>query len=502
MDEGKSGQIGLRQGNTIHLPRFGLAGRVLLLIVVFVLLAEVAIYIPSIANFRNNWLRTRLSAAYTAALVLDAAPEGMVPQSLKVAILDSVGARMIVLKRPDSRRMLAVSDMPPEVDEVTDLRDESAWSSISAAFRTLLARPGRVLDVRGYAPMGAEYVEVAIDEAPLKSAMHAYSLNILLLSLAISLIVALLAVAALSIMVLAPVRRLTGNVVAFAAAPEDASKIIAPSGAPHEIGAAEEALADMERALARELSEKKRLAALGLAVAKINHDLRNMLTSAQLISDRLASASDPLVVRLAPKLVSTLDRAIRFCQATLTYGRSVDETPRPAPTPLRLIAAEAAETAMLSARSPIEFQNDAPQDFIVQVDREQFFRALLNLFRNSVEALDSAGSTAGPPAIRLSAARSNGRVSIVVADNGPGLPAAARDNLFSAFRGAARPGGTGLGLAIAADLVRGHGGTISLKYPDDPAWPGATFEIVVPAPDGTAQGAARHEGLEAANGKT
>ncbi|MCB1545993.1 MAG: sensor histidine kinase, partial [Rhodoblastus sp.] len=250
----------------IGLPRFGLAGRVLLLIVAFVLLAEVAIYIPSIANFRNNWLRTRLSAAYTAALVLDAAPEGMVPQSLKVAILDSVGARMIVLKRPDSRRMLAVSDMPPEVDEVSDLRNQSAWSAIAASFRTLLARPGRILDVRSDAPMGAEYVEVAIDEAPLKTAMRAYSLNILLLSLAISLIVALLAVAALSIMVLAPVRRLTGNVVAFAAAPEDSSKIIAPSGARHEIGTAEEALADMERALARELSEKKRLAALGLAV--------------------------------------------------------------------------------------------------------------------------------------------------------------------------------------------------------------------------------------------
>ena len=481
MDEDTSIQPGAGHGSAIRLPRFGLAGRVLLLIVAFVLLAEIAIYIPSIANFRNNWLRTRLSAAYTAALVLDAAPEGMVPQSLKVAILDSVGARMIVLKRAESRRMLAVSDMPPQIDELADLRAQSPWDAIVASFGTLLAKPGRVLDVRGEAPMGAEFVEVAIDEAPLKAAMRSYSLNILLLSLAISLIVALLAVAALSIMVLAPVRRLTGNVVAFAAAPEDATKIIAPSGAGHEIGAAEEALADMERALARDLNDKKRLAALGLAVAKINHDLRNMLTSAQLISDRLASASDPLVVRLAPKLVSTLDRAIRFCQATLTYGRSVDETPRPAPTPLRLMAAEAAETAMLSTRAPIEFRNDAPADFIIEVDREQFFRALLNLFRNAVEALDSAGSSAGAPAIRLAASRINGSVSILVADNGPGLPPAARDNLFSAFRGAVRPGGTGLGLAIAADLVRAHGGTIALAQADDPAWPGAAFEITLPA---------------------
>ena len=489
MDANGNGKMG--QGAAIQLPRFGLAGRVLLLIVAFVLVAEVAIYIPSIANFRNNWLRTRLSAAYTAALVLDAAPEGMIPQSLKVSILDSVGARMIVLKRADSRRMLAVSDMPPVVDEMADLRAETAWDSIAAAFGTLLAKPGRVLDVRGEAPMGAEFVEVAIDERPLKAAMGAYSLNILLLSLAISLIVAVLAVAALSIMVLAPVRRLTGNVVQFAAAPEDASKIIAPSGARHEIGAAEEALADMERSLARELSEKKRLAALGLAVAKINHDLRNMLTSAQLISDRMASASDPLVVRLAPKLVATLDRAIRFCQATLTYGRSVDETPRPAPTPLSLIAAEAAETAMLSSRGTVEFRNEAPQDFIVQVDREQFFRALLNLFRNAVEALDSAGSTAGAPAIRLSATRAGGIVSIIVADNGPGLPPSARENLFSAFRGAARPGGVGLGLVIAADLVRAHGGEIALRAPNDPLWPGAAFEIRLPEQSEAAASAPR-----------
>ncbi len=481
MAEATSGRFEAIRKTAVRMPRFGLAGRVLLLIVAFVLLAEIAIYIPSIANFRNNWLRTRLSAAYTAALVLDASPEGMAPQSLKAAILDSVGARMIVLKRPDSRRMLAVADMPPEIDEMTDLRDLSPWQAISAAFRCLFAPPGRILDIRGAAPMGAEYVEVALDEAPLKAAMGAYSLNILLLSLVISLIVALLAVIALTVMVLVPVRRLTGNVIAFAAAPEDSTRIIAPSGARHEIGAAEEALADMERALARELSEKKHLAALGLAVAKVNHDLRNMLTSAQLISDRLASASDPLVARLAPKLVGTLDRAIRFCQATLTYGRSVDEAPTLAPTPLRLLVAEAAETALLGARAPIEICNETPQDFIVDIDREQIFRALLNLLRNAVEALDSAGATSGAPAIRISATRTPGAVLIVVADNGPGLPAAARKNLFSAFRGSARPGGTGLGLAIAADLVRAHGGAIALKALDDAGWPGAAFEISLPA---------------------
>lgn len=455
----------------------GLSGRVLALIVCFVLLAEVAIYIPSVANFRNNWLQTRLSAAYTAALVLDAAQEGMVPDDLKRSILDSVGARVIVLKRAATRRMLAASDMPPQIDETIDLRGLSPWQTIPPAFRSLLAAPGRILDVRGDAPMGAEYVEVVLDEAPLKAAMRAYSVNIVILSLVISLIVATLAVAALNIMVLRPVRRLTGNVVDFARAPEDSGRIIAPSGAAHEIGAAEEALEAMERALARELSEKKHLAALGLAVAKINHDLRNMLTSAQLVSDRLAAAADPLVARLAPKLVATLDRAIRFCEATLAYGRATDEAPKLAPTPLRPLADEALETVLLAARGEIRVSNEAPDDLIVEVDREQFYRVLSNLFRNAVEALDGANHES--PAIRLVAGKDDTAVRIFIADNGPGLPKAAREKLFSAFSGSARPGGTGLGLAIAADILQAHGGSISLCA-GEAGWPGASFEIVLP----------------------
>ena len=396
--------------------RLGLSGRVLFLIICFVLMAEVAIYIPSIANFRNNWLQTRLSAAYTAALVLDAAPEGMVPDDLKVAILDSVGARMIVLKRPASRRMLAVSDMPPEVDETIDLRGFSPWTTIPATFRSLFAREGRILDVRGDAPMGAEYVEVAMNEAPLKAAMRSYSINIVLLSLLISLIVASLAVIALNVMVLKPVRRLTGNVVDFAAAPEDVTRIIAPSGAGHEIGEAEEALADMERALARELSEKKHLAALGLAVAKINHDLRNMLSSAQLISDRLASASDPLVMRLAPKLVGTLDRAIRYARSILTYGKAEDETPHPRRILLRALVADVFDG--LGGSGDARLDNAVAPELTLVADEDHVFRILTNLARNALDAL--GGRPDGR--ITISARQTDGRIVLDVADNGPGVP--------------------------------------------------------------------------------
>ena len=460
----------------------GIATRVLWLIIAFVMLAEVAIYIPSIANFRNNWLETRLSAAYIAALVLQAAPADMVPEQLKRDLLENVGARMIVLKTRDSRRMLAVNDMPPEIDEIADLRNFSAWESIMAAFRTLSAPAGRIIDVKSTAPMGAEYIEVAMDEAPLKAAMRRYSVNILLLSLLISGLVASLAALALHLMVLRPVRRLTGNVVAFAADPENTARIIVPSGRTHEIGAAENALAGMQVILARELTQKKHLAALGLAVAKINHDLRNMLSSAQLISDRLAGVNDPLVMRLAPKLVATLDRAIRFCQTTLVYGRSADEPPKLASTALAMLADEAIETAIAPAQRIIRVENNVPRDLTIQCDREQIFRVLLNLARNAVDALEAAGAGSGEnPALAISAQRRDDGIVILVADNGPGLPHGARKRLFVAFSGSARPGGTGLGLAIAADLVRGHGGTLRLldNAPAD-RWPGAVFEILLP----------------------
>ena len=128
-------------------------------------------------------------------------------------------------------------------------------------------------------------------------------------------------------MVLRPMRRLTSNIIAFGERPQDVSRIIAPSGRDDEIGHAEKALAAMQESLANELAQRKRLAELGMAVARINHDLRNMLSAAQLISDRLATIPDPQAQRLAPKLVATLDRAIQFCQATLTYGAGSEQPP-------------------------------------------------------------------------------------------------------------------------------------------------------------------------------
>ncbi len=115
--------------------------------------------------------------------------------------------------------------------------------------------------------------------------------------------------------------------VRFREDPENPARIVVPSGRTDEIGIAERELGAMQRDLASMLQQKSHLAALGLAVSKINHDLRNLLASAQLFSDRLASVPDPNVQRFAPQLMRSLERAIAFCQSTLSYGQVKEPPP-------------------------------------------------------------------------------------------------------------------------------------------------------------------------------
>jgi signal transduction histidine kinase len=456
----------------------GLSTRLLALTIAFVILAEILIYVPAIANFRDNWLLDRLSAARTAALVLEAAPADMIPDGLVTELLHSVGAMAIAMKIKDTRRLLALGSDLPMARASYDLRDMAPLAAVASSFDTLFNGRGRAVRVIGAAPMGGDFVEILIDETPLRAAMLRFSRNILMLSLVVLLAAAALLYLALSALIVRPVRRLAGNITAFAAQPDDAARVITPSRRGDEIGQAEQELAHMQRALMHQLGERRHLAQLGLAVSKINHDLRNMLASAQLVSDRLVSVAEPTVQRFAPKLIATLDRAIKFCESTLAYGRVQEQPPAPRPVDLTAIAAEVESLLPLGER--IAWRTEIAPDLAAEADPDYLFRVLLNLARNAVQALEQegAGLAGEAPRITLSAARENGALVLAVSDNGPGVAPAVRETLFQAFRGSGRPGSTGLGLAIAADLVRGHGGSIRLC--DEK--PGARFEIILPQP--------------------
>jgi hypothetical protein len=329
---------------------------------------------------------------------------------------------------------------------------------------------------------GDEYIELIMDEQPLRKAMLRYSADIMFLSLVISAITAALVYLALHYMFVRPMRRVTANLIAFRADPENSDRVIVPSGRRDEIGTAERELATMQTELISTLHQKNRLASLGLAVSKINHDLRNLLASAQLFSDRLAKIPDPGVQRFAPKLMHALERAIAFCQSTLSYGGLQEPPPDRREILLEPLVEEVHETLGLRPDGPIRWISAVERGLTVEADYDQLFRILLNLSRNAVQAMESQAAESradrdpGRDQIRITGRREGAVVVIEVSDTGPGFSEKARAHLFEAFQGSTRTGGTGLGLAIAAELVRAHGGEIRLVE----GTIGATLRLTIP----------------------
>jgi signal transduction histidine kinase len=458
-------------------PRVGLSGKLLFLTILFVLVSEVLIYVPSIANYRLNWFADKLAVARTAALVLDAAPSGMVSDDLARKLLDSIGAKAVAMKTGDTRRLLVAGDMPTEVHQHVDIREMQPLAAIRDAFEVLLGERGHVLRVVGSAPMGGEFMEIVIDEEPLRQAMLAFSRNILILSLLISAITATLVYLALNRTFVRPMRQLTARMMAFRADPENPARIQPPSDRGDEIGMAERELAVLQRDLSGMLQQKARLAALGLAVSKINHDLRNLLTSAQLFSDRLAAVPDPRVQRLAPKLTQTIERAVAFTESTLAYGRVHERPPERRMIALDQVVEDVRELTGVEGGGAIRWIASIERGMKIDADPEHLLRILSNLARNARQALEArAPNDPDRDQIRITGRREGTVAVIEVADTGPGVPVRAREHLFEAFQGSTRPGGSGLGLAIAAELVRAHGGDIRLID----GTLGATFRVAIP----------------------
>jgi signal transduction histidine kinase len=454
----------------------GLSAKLLLLTILFIMVAEIFVFVPSVSNFRRQWLIERLSAAQIASLAAEAAPGGQLPRALRDELLETAKVKAIAVKRADSRELIIEMDMPAEIDAHYDLRNASWLNLIADALMVFVAPDDRTIRVVGDPGFEAgEFIEVVMGEAPLKAAMIRYALDILGLSILISVITAALVYLSLDALLVKPMTKLTWNIVRFSERPEDPTRIITPSGRRDEIGTAERELASMQAELAGALSQKSRLAALGLAVSKVSHDLRNILSSAQLLSDRLSTVNDPRVQQLVPKLIASLDRAIRLCARTLDFGQAQETPPSRQRFPLRPLVAEVGDSLGLPRPKLIEWSLDIDPGLEIDADRDQLYRVLTNLCRNAVQALESEEG-GGCGEIIVAGSREGSVTLIEVSDSGPGVPERARAHLFKAFQSVARKGGTGLGLAIAAELVQAHGGQIALVRNED----GATFRVTIP----------------------
>jgi signal transduction histidine kinase len=411
--------------------------------------------------------------------VIDGLQPAELPRAVQDDTLLATGTKVIALRKDGTSRLLAATEVPPEIDAQYDLANTSLIGSMRDALGTLVLGGDRVMRVFGPVGESDMIIELVMTDNALRKDMLVYSKMMFLISLLISLITAVLIFVAINRMMIQPIRRLTLGMQMFSEQPEDPSRVFSANRSRGELAVAGRHLAAMQIELQRTLKQQKNLADLGLAVSKINHDMRNILASAQLMSDRLTDVEDPMVRSFAPKLLRTIDRAVGYTNEVLAYGQASEAAPRRRRINLSDLCQEVRDMLAIDPDAGIEFSHQISTDLEIDCDGEQIFRVIHNLCRNAVQALlaHDPNDREAARRVTLSAHRLGSVVSITIDDTGPGMPRKARENLFSAFRGSARSGGTGLGLVIARELVLAHGGTIALV---EKPGPGTQFRIEIP----------------------
>lgn len=437
-----------------------LSGRFLVLTILFVMLAEIFIFVPSIARFRQDYMVNRLERAQIASLALLA--DDMIEEELERELLKNAGVYNVVLRRDEIRQLALASDMPRPVGETFDLRDPPAGALIMDAMARLVNPNPEVVRVIGTPAQDAGLlIEITMPTEPLRAAMLDYGVRILILSAVISIFTATLLFVAVRYFLVKPIKGVVSAMKNYAAAPEDARRIITPTASVKELADAEQALKSLQTDLTSTLKQRERLASLGSAVAKVSHDLRNILTTAQLFADRIEASEDPVVRRMAPKLMNSISRAVSLCERTLAFGKAEEPPPALSIVALGSIAQDVIDGERLAVEGgQVDLVSEVPTGLMIRADAEQMYRVLSNLIRNARQAISASGK---PGAVTIAAGESERRWWIKVTDTGPGLPPRAQEFLFKPFQGNASKGGAGLGLVIAAELIRGHGGELKLE---------------------------------------
>ncbi len=449
-----------------------LSVRLLLLTVLVVLATEVLVFVPGLAEERRAWLNEHVRDADIAALAIDAAPDGMIDPATRDALLRLTEADMIQLRNPNGAVLTLGAGNAAVAERSLDLRKESITQSVGRAVAALFDSRDTPVLIIGMSPRQPQKrIEVLINGHRLTAVLRQFARTNVLEWLLIAGVTGLLLYLALTAVLVRPLRRMTGRMAAFRAAPERSPEpdlaFVGRSG--DEISTASRELVAMQAEMRTALWRNARLAALGTAVAKVSHDLRGILSSAMLAADRLSMNSDPAVQRAADVVVRAVERATELVRTTLEFTREGPPALSLSRHAIRDIVAEAAESV-----PGITVKNHVPPDLAADVDRVAVFRVLSNLIRNAQQA--------GAPQLMVSAGReAHGGIVMLVADDGPGLPDAIQAHLFRAFSGggqSAGSGGSGLGLAIARDLMRAHGGDVVLDRtgPD-----GTAFRLQLPA---------------------
>ena len=458
----------------------GLSSRLLLLTVLFTLAVQALILGPNAASFHERWLMDRLQAAELASVGVEALPYSAVDDQTAEQLLRIGGVSAVAISDQGVMRQLLQAPNMARAPDFIDLRRRSTGARLLDPVRTLLGHPDRSIRARA-APRyrSGDFIDVVAPAEPLKLELRAFLLNSLLVSVIISVVAGGLLYAGLAFLVLQPLRRVTRSIEGFAADPQTVAPT--PSDRHDEISRVERELAVMQEEVRQALRSRSRLVALGEAVAKINHDLRNMLTSAQIASERLASSADPQVAKALPRLERALGRAAALTRNVLDYGKSEEPPPVLDRVALAPAVTSAAEDAGLEGPG-VRLVKALPTRFAVQADADQLHRILVNLMRNARQAIEGdatrAGRRKGPlGSVMVEASGEPGWCVIRIIDDGPGIPPRLSERLFEPFVSGGSADGTGLGLTISRELAAAHGGELRLV---ETGPTGTTFELRLP----------------------
>lgn len=444
-----------------------LSGKVLLLAISFVMIAEIFVFVPSAAYFRQDWLQERAERAGHLTLALMGVPDYEGSEILSNQFMKDTDVVMLSTKRAGMTELVLGS--PPDSDnfEIVDIREPSRIPSITAMFRAFMGSPDGYLRVISDPLMdGQDSLEYIVPKSSLQQAMQAYCHRILLLSLIIAVITGVMLYSALAVLIVRPIKDLAAGLSAFRDDPEKRRSNLPPSTRKDEIGQLQREFFDMKQSVRQALKQQDRLATLGLAMAKINHDLRNVLTSAQLVSDRIAMDKDERIARMGARLVRAVDRGVKLCADVLDFSQSKEDPPEIIDIRISLMLGEVAADVLPSFGTDpdsLRFDNDVPTNVTVKGDPDHTYRIFLNLFRNAAQAMAGIKDEDQDRILRVSADIEPETVRITVKDTGPGLPDKAKDNLFKAFASSSGHGSTGLGLTISRELARDQGGDLILS---------------------------------------
>lgn len=449
-----------------------LADRLLGLTVLVVLIAQVIFFLPLASNFRQGWLMDRVQAARLVVLGVESARDMMVSEEVGAQMLETAGILAVRINRGGTSEIILPAPMEPGDNKLLDMRKANFFTLLWEAMDSLLIKQPEYLRlVDDLGEQEGDLIEVLVRSGDLRHALNQFSARTFWYSMAMSMWVGAMLYMALAWLVVQPMVRLKKDMESFRENPEDPTRVMQPGDRTDEIGEAETELARLQQEVHGALRQKTRLAALGEAVAKINHDLRNILASAQLVSDRLATSEEPRTRSMGERLVRSIDRGVALCQSVLDFGRPVE----PEANLLTLNLYLALEDAWMDVgadTSGIEWINHVDTKTSVRADAESLYRIFLNLMRNAAQAMQGSGS------ITVRAETHDNLVELALIDTGPGIPDKVLQNLFAPFAGRGSKKGTGLGLAIARDLSRGMGGDLVLLQTSEA---GTTFVVKLPS---------------------